>query len=782
MMPSLHRSPQVEEGVRNIILQNRCGNRLTLLLHDDRTELEFLYKPNAFRRKDLRARTFSTRDNCTFVFRAAALPEVGAGMVTEFDYDPFATRIGIAASAQARNTLAFVNVADENVFAISARAPLALALRPHAAFTVRDGLLTESFRDRGEDIVSFVAFPGYELNRYRVLDDGTHVLQLMENDVILLGAEENEAQVERVVRSLGRCALEELIARNERLLAPALGNGMPATPGDPPLQRVLEINRRATWSAFDAGGASFGALCRIYMLTWLRDASMASACFARAGMPDMIKLWAPFVLANPSERLDTATGATVREHMQLIGTRWNKPEDDGVYYAALSLFFLVECTGDTAALQCGLFDELLATLDRAIESRFDADVGLFGSDTLGEDLLASSPCYGYDPVNGTVKPSHHAPSGGRAVMRAWSLYQNMNMYNALRMASSLIGTSGRAELAGQAGRYRALAARHEAALRTAFVGEDGEYRSVRLLFTDGAVEWRAYGRGVDYWEHAWAVTTGPFLPDPAVSVNSARAIIRRWPEIRAYGYCPWNYLAAFLHEHGLDSASFRALLDEQVTDALRLTTKYPMQGTVTEYQTNHEGWRALPFGAGSLMLAVASRLLSVRAHGLAVRANCVLRGLTRFVWRDAVIDATAEGDGDAVDRIMLNGTPLDHSLVIPRARLRFGRNRLTVRCAARSELFRLYDTDAELVEIEESPGGISYVLSGDYAIQAIWDNAGGVLFTVTDVAGGEPVEHAAEPLSDTGRTVVRIPRGGTVRITASGGRAASRKATGGRGS
>ena len=49
---TIYREPQIEEGKHNVLLQNRCGNRLTLLVHDDHTDLEWVYKPNGFRRKD----------------------------------------------------------------------------------------------------------------------------------------------------------------------------------------------------------------------------------------------------------------------------------------------------------------------------------------------------------------------------------------------------------------------------------------------------------------------------------------------------------------------------------------------------------------------------------------------------------------------------------------------------------------------------------------------------------------------------------------------------------
>ena len=121
MMNQFYRDPQVEDGIHNVVLQNRCGNRCTLLCREDRCELEFSYKPNAMRRRDFRARNFSNRDIFTGLFRGVCWPDLSAGDVKLFDYDPFHTRLETATSGRARNWISLLNVADENVFALSAR-------------------------------------------------------------------------------------------------------------------------------------------------------------------------------------------------------------------------------------------------------------------------------------------------------------------------------------------------------------------------------------------------------------------------------------------------------------------------------------------------------------------------------------------------------------------------------------------------------------------------------------------------------------------------------------
>lgn len=86
-------------------------------------------------------------------------------------------------------------------------------------------------------------YPSRALSRLRNLPDGSCALQLLEDDVILIGAEENRAQVARILGELAGLGIAALVARAERSLAqPLAAGGIIAA--DPDLQRVLDLNRR----------------------------------------------------------------------------------------------------------------------------------------------------------------------------------------------------------------------------------------------------------------------------------------------------------------------------------------------------------------------------------------------------------------------------------------------------------------------------------------------------------------------------------------------------------
>ncbi len=759
-MDKYFRDPHTEEGIHNIILQNRCGNRCTILCHEDHTELEFVYKPNAFRRKEFRARNFSTRDNFTTIFESVTWPTIGAGDVTEFGYDPFHTRLETESEAQAKNAISILNFADENAFAIQARCPLLIAIRPHQAFQVGDGLLTETFRDRGEEIVSFVAFPGFEANRYRVLDDGTHVIQLLEDDVAILGAEETRGHADRVIRRFRNRTIAELDAENEDLIARRLSRGK-LTFTDPDWQKVFNVNQRMVFSGLDEGGACFGALNRIYHLIWVRDGSMSNSDMALAGNPDFIRIWAPFVLGNPAYTM-MEDGSRIPEFAQLVGTRWSKSEDDGLFYATWSCYTHFQTTGDDSLLQSRHFDTLVECVDRHLDKCWDPERGIMGSDTIGEDPLQSSPYFGYDIVNGKEhKRRGHSDEDTNPIVRCFSLYHQVNTYNVLMMIEALLAQ--RPELKDERlERYSAVRAQLVDSLGTKFRQGEHDLYSMYIVFADGSDKWRPFGLGCDYWEHGWAVSQGPFFPLPELQLPNARTVVDTWDTVHHHGFCPWNKLARTLAEHGLDSASYKEMLQSEVDDAVMLSKRYCMPGALTEYFGAPEGWRGLPFSAGSFTVSAVSQLLQPQAMGLAVRGGRNLSAIREFQYKLSRINVSAEGDGDEVADWTLNGRTITASLQLPQDLLRPGMNELMIRRGPPAASCRIHGSEAELVSLTQSENGFVAQFRSPLTKQIKLQ--GKAKSIIARDAEGKELEVAESTIPETDITVLRIDRTGDVTL------------------
>ena len=761
-MDDYYASPMIEEAPRNIILQNRCGNRATLMFFEKHAEIQFVYKPNAFRRKDYRARNFSNRDNFTCLFPVFKLPQIKVDDIYQWGYDPFITTLKTKTTWEAKNKITMINLADENAFALSAKAPLLIAVKPHNAFEVSDGVLKEQFNDRGENIVSFIKFNGFEENRFRVTSDGEYILQLFENEVIIIGGEENNYQVGRVIAKYNNTTLETLAAENEKILAPKMDKGLVSF-DNPDFQKVIDLNHRIVYSGIDEGGACFGALNRIYYLIWVRDGAMTSSLMARAGNPELIKIWTKFLLNNPSV-LTNDKGEKIKEFQQIVGSRWTKNEDDGIYYATLSLFTYFQTTGRNDLLQGEEINILTDAIDHFIKKVWDADKKLTISDTRGETPLKSNPYFGYDVVNGNFEINdHHLNKEGKTISKSASLYNMVNTYNIMMMASALLDQRDELDN-GRKKRYLQIASDIENSIRTKYVAPDGYLYSEYLQFNDGTDYWQPFAKGADYWEYSWAVSLGPFYPALDLQLKSARMVPEAWPKIRTYGYCPWNTVSRMLYEFGMRSNEYEEMLSEQIEEALMLTEKYPMPGALTEYNTAVNGWRALPFSAGSLFFTMSAQMIQSMPMGIGIRASENVDTIKNFAFRLASINAIATGSGDIVKSYTLNGNEMPYTLQVLESKLRFGVNKVRVTRGTENDQTRLYSSTAQLLDYHYNQEAIKYIFYSPIPVEMIFENIDELAVHVFD-KNNEPVDYQSFKMESDHKTRLRFNTDGEFSVT-----------------
>ncbi len=760
-MESAYTSPMVEEAPRNIILQNKCGNRATLMFFEDMTEIQFIYKPNADRRKEYRARNFSNRDNYTELFSQFRFPQIKESYITDWDYDPFFTCLSVESPWNAKGLISIINLADENAFAITSRAPLLIAIKPHQVFDVKNGLLTETFVDRGEEIVSFIKFNSMEENRFRVTRSGEYILQIFENEVILVGGEENLYQVERLLKKFEGTDREELIRRNEAIVGPAVDKGNIKF-NDRDFQEVLDLNKRIIYSGIDYGGACFGALNRIYYLIWVRDGSMTSAQMARAGNPELIKTWTKFLLNNPSI-ISNDDGKDIAQFLQIAGSRWTKNEDDGFYYATLSMFTYFQTTGNIDLINGPEFKLLLEVIDKQLEKLWNDKLKMVISDTRGETPLKSNPYFGYDVVNGNFEHNdHHLHDGEKVISSAASLYNMVNTYNLLKMAVIMLSQSQEPDT-GRAMRYEDIARAIQSTIITKFVSPKGYLYSEYILYDDGSDFWQPFAKGADYWEYTWAVSTGPFFPTLDLQLKSARMVPAVWPKIRSYGYCPWNTLSRMLYEFGMSSKEYKEMLSDEVSEAVMLTNKYPMKGALTEYNTAIESWRGLPFSASSFFFTISAQILQSLPMGIAVRASLNVDTIENFQFRLSYFDAIAVGKGDVPGSWKLNGQEMPYCLQIPESKMRFGRNKIVISRTEINEQFRLYSSSAQLLDYKVNHDSVHYEFYSPVDTDVVFENiTEGELIVIDEQ--GKPVLFTSKPLVNTGMTQLQIPAKGSFRI------------------
>jgi hypothetical protein len=186
----------------------------------------------------------------------------------------------------------------------------------------------------------------------------------------------------------------------------------------------------------------------------------------------------------------------------------------------------------------------------------------------------------------------------------------------------------------------------------------------------------------------------------------------------------------------MKSEDYEKMLSEQVRDALALTKKYPMQGAVTEYQKETEGWRALPFQIGALYHSVSAQIIQSMPMGIGVRASNFVDSIQNYRFRQSVINARQQGSGDVVASYTLNGRAVPYTLQIPSSQLRFGSNTISITRGSRCESFRLYSSTAELLSCNREDNNVVYEFSNPIVSQLVFDQAEKVKsFRVTDING-----------------------------------------------
>ena len=287
---------------------------------------------------------------------------------------------------------------------------------------------------------------------------------------------------------------------------------------------------------------------------------------------------------------------------------------------------------------------------------------------------------------------------------------------------------------------------------------DGTLAAMILRYQDGSDERVPFGRGCDYWETAWAVSQGPFLPWPDLQLATAALIRRDWSSYHAYGFCPWNCLARTLHEHGrLPAGGWRAMLDQQLREALQLTTKYPMPGALTEYAGAPESWRGLPFSAGSLMASACAQLLRALPQGVAVRGGSAIDAVGGWRWRLSRLDATASGAGEEVAAWTIEGERFTRCQQVPEDRLRAGGHAVAIVRGVAPAHACIQGSDAQLLSCREAADGCTATFRSAVPMQVTVRHLG---VWSADAAG------TRLDLPDTEIAVLSLPAGTvTLRLT-----------------
>ena len=444
--------------------------------------------------------------------------------------------------------------------------------------------------DRGKDL-AFVASiaPGAGAFLHQLeIDEGrsTYARARLEPGQVLFFAAGLSAQnIPALAQTLAAQPLDQILKRNEALVAEAASRGNIRLRHLPRLQKLLDVNKRFLLSMQDPEGAQRNTAKSIYYLIWVRNGGMTYPPLTAAGWVDPLRRWNRFELANPTVIQDEEPRG--RMFGQLVNGKINKWEEDGAFYAILSAFSYWTQTGDKSFLS----GENLATLEDAmdwLERRcFDPSKGLFGRYYHSESPLYASRDYGWDNAVGFPVQPRPPVYHGETIRRSYDLYINLLSYSSYLMLSA-------AEQGDKADEYRRKA---EALAKKIQPWLDDKQNGLPAFGTLISKDFRPVPAGPygqinprDVADYEWALSVPPFAPRPWQMDSIDQALFRHMQaDPRGYFLAAYFSILTALDTDAVDEREIMAMIDYAARQSYPAGKYLPMPYTMKEMTDYPDG-------------------------------------------------------------------------------------------------------------------------------------------------------------------------------------------------
>jgi len=690
-----------------VSLHNRRGVRIELNL--DKRTLDLWISPRAGASLDYRDRNFSNRDDHTSIFDRISLPRLERKDFLGCDYDPFHTVLRFKGQ-----TLHLATLFDRPVVLLWFESPSVVDLKTDKQDTFgtrSDRLFEAEHPDRGLAFRFAAALgPGTgSFAHQRDVDTGrsTWARATVGAGQVLALAGELAGQPVSVWATEGAGTPAEMVlASTEAKVQAALARGHVRLRGRPDLQRVLDLNRRVLLSMQDESGAIRAAIKFIYYLIWVRDGAVVTVPAAHSGWLDPLARWNAFLLANPTVTEHEPRG---RFFGQLVNGRITKWEEDGLFFAVWSAFTHFSQTGEARFASGESLAVLRDATDWLERWTFDPERGLFGRYYEGETPLSDSRGDGWDDAVGSPAERLRTEVRGRVVTRSYDLAANLTSWGVYLMLAAMDAERAPAWLA----KARAL----EGKLRPWLDRRDAlpDYGDLRTREGDLV---RAAASEMDMGDYTWALSLTPFAGEVFDLAPLRARLLAESEKTDKTPFLATRFsLLASLDTEVDDEARILAAIDRVVPEAVRPGRYLPMAYTAPEVAGIADGHpyhdvRPQAFSVGPWLWAVANLGLRRLPFGLAVRPTSALEGIDAYEYRGALLDVRFEGRG-RVERVVLNGKPVLHSLQVPDGRLVPGPNRLVVGLGPEAPAMPLLvSSTVRLEAVAPAGGAVTYAVEG----------------------------------------------------------------------
>jgi hypothetical protein len=659
-----------------ILMQNRMGIRIEYTL--DRNALELWISPQAGKSMSYKDSNWSNRDDHTKVFDRILLPGCDLTKFKKCQWDPFHSVLYFT-----DQTLHIAQIYDQPAVLLWFEKDGLVDFKIYGHEVQRDPktfIIDHSDRQREFQSAAVLSEGKGYFQQQMQLDKGRSIYtraHMTSNQVLLIASELQKEKIGRKARRWIQTPVDQILARNEELIAQDMAHGKFQLKDRPQMQKLLEKGRRTALSLWNYKGLMRSTNQYIYYLQWIRDAGMNVSHICKTGWPQPAHDSTRFVLENPNFTNENPGDIFFG---QMCGGPLTKWQEDGLFYVVWPAFLYWTQTGDKSICQ----GKYLDSMDRGVqwlENRaFDREKGLFGRYFACETAMTGSRDDGWDNVTGAPTYKWGSQYKGQTIVRSYDLYINLIHYSTYLMLSAM-HTDEKKALA-----YYQKATALEKNMKS-FFDIHGPLPSYGDLLTESGTWIKADPFGMDDWDYGWGLSLPPFeINDPVRYREIREALMKDMTTTgREYFLCTYFGILAGMDTEIHDEDAMMAAMDQQVPWAVR-TGKYlpmpyamPEMFNISEEDVYHD-IRPLVYSIAPWVSAVTNLGMHRMPFGIAARGTKYLEKIENYAYKGALLDVSFSGSGE-VCKVLLNGQELSETAQIPEDRLKKGVNKLVIEMA-----------------------------------------------------------------------------------------------------
>jgi len=687
-----------------ILMQNRKGLRIEYNL--DRSNLQIWISPQAGKSFSYKDKNWSNRDDHTSVFDRILLPGIELSSFDSCDWDPFHSKIYFK-----EQTLHIAQIYDEPAVLLWFEKDGLADFKIFGEEVERGEktfILNHTDRGRSFQSAAIMGKGDGSFQHQLELDEGRSTYaraHLSPNQVLLIASELQKEEIGRKAKEWIQQPVQEILARNERMIREDLATGNFSIKDRPEMQKLLDKSRRVALSMQDFKGFMRSTNQYIYYLLWYRDGGMNVSHISYSGWARPAFDNTRFALLNPNVSNTSPKGEFFGQVMGGPITKW---QEDGLFYVVWPAFAHWTQTGDKSLCSGKNLETMENAMDWLERYCFDDSMGLFGRYYACETPMTGSRGDGYDHATGAPTYKWGSDYEGNTIVRTYDIYVNYLHYSTYLMLSAMQETEEKADFY-----YQKAMALEENMVK--FLDYEGALPSYGDLLTQSGDIITAKPYGMDIWDYVWGIALPPFRPNQPEKFKELREQVHRDMTTTEAGYfhCVYFALLTSMDTEIHNEDSIVAAMDMLVPMSIRPGKYLPMPYAMPEMFNIPDGdpfhdVRPLVYSIAPWLSAVTNLGLRRLPFGIAVRGTNYLDNIDNYEYMGSLVDVEFQGEGKLA-KTMVNGRELKHTYQLPDAMLSESENSI-------------------IIELDESPDDSNILISSTLKMKSLEEKNDQVIF------------------------------------------------------